>query len=134
MGVEILGANITSKHVEVDGDKTNFSTEMDGKTLSNMGHELDEPTKTGSMESSIEINGMAKETDNLVNSNIPKDVVDEWPAPKKFHTFYFARVRLYEDPKIKENIEKAENHLQKMSDDRTKIFDKLKTKRVRGIK
>lgn len=130
MGVEILGADITPKQVEANEGKTNFSTEMDCKSLSNIGQELDEPTKTGSTESSNEMSGKAKEADNFVSSNIPKDAVDEWPAPKKIHTFYFARVRLYEDPKLKEQIEKAEKRLETLSKDRAEIIDKkLKPKR-----
>lgn len=133
MGVEILGADIAPNQVEVIESKTKFSTEMDCKSLSNIGQEHDEPTKTGSVESSIEISGKAKEADNLMSSNIPKDVVDEWPAPKKIHTFYFAKVRLYEDPELKEKIEKAEKRLEAMSKDRADIIDKLKIKRVSNI-
>lgn len=130
MGMEILGADITRKQIEANEGKANFSTEMDCKSLSNIGQELDEPTKTGSMESSNEISGKAKEADNLVSSNIPKDAVDEWPAPMKIRTFYFARVRLYEDPELKDKIEKAEKRVETLSKDRAEIIDKkLKPKR-----
>ncbi|PPR97533.1 hypothetical protein GOBAR_AA23137 [Gossypium barbadense] len=66
---------------------------------------------------------------NASNDNFPTDAVDEWPAAKQVHSFYFVRYRLYEDPKIKAKIDEADKELQKWSKTRFKITDELKAKR-----
>ena len=131
MGVEILGADMTPKQVEANEGKGNFPSEMDGKSFSNLGQELNEPTKTGATDTLNGTNGKAKEGDNMDSSNIPKDAADEWPAPKQIHTFYFIRICSYENPQLKTEIAKAETDLRKKIDTRSEIIDQLKEKRVR---
>lgn len=127
MGVEILGADVTPKQVEASEGNANFHTEMNGKQSSNFA-EINEPTKTGSVDLNGTI-GKAKEADNPVSSNTPKDAVDEWPAPKQIHTFYFIRVRSYEDPKLKTKLGDADKDLQRMNRSRAEIIEALKEKR-----
>ncbi|XP_072965648.1 proton pump-interactor BIP131-like isoform X2 [Typha angustifolia] len=62
-------------------------------------------------------------------SNFPKDVVDEWPAPKEIHTFYFAKYRSYEDPKLKAKIEQADKEIQRKNQARFQITEALREKR-----
>ncbi|XP_072998984.1 proton pump-interactor 1-like isoform X1 [Typha latifolia] len=62
-------------------------------------------------------------------SNFPKDVVDEWPAPKEIHTFYFAKYRSYEDPKLKAKIEQADKEIQRKNQARFLITEALREKR-----
>ena len=134
MGVEILGADLTPKQVEADEGEANFPSEMDSKSFSNLGQELNEPTRTGATDTLNGTNGKAKEGDYLESSNIsstPKDAVDEWPASKQIHTFYLIRIRSYENPQLKTEIAKAETDFKKKIDTRTKIIDQLKEKRVR---
>lgn len=72
-----------------------------------------------------------KEEENGVSdANFPKDAVDEWPAPKQIHSFYFVRYRPYDDPMIKAKIDQAAIEIEKRTQARLKITDALKAKRV----
>ncbi|XAR68328.1 hypothetical protein NMG60_11003416 [Bertholletia excelsa] len=81
-------------------------------------------------------------TDELVDKegtkapevNFPKDVVDEWPAPKQIHSFYFVKYRSYEDPKLKAKLDLADRDIQKKTQARSQILDKLKEKRAERAK
>ncbi|GMJ10182.1 hypothetical protein HRI_004687400 [Hibiscus trionum] len=66
---------------------------------------------------------------NAFDPNVPMDAVDEWPAAKQIHSFYFVRYRLYDDPKIKAKIDQADKELQKWNRARFKITDELKAMR-----
>ncbi|KAE8731763.1 Proton pump-interactor 1 [Hibiscus syriacus] len=83
----------------------------------------------------IKVVSSAKESDkgdgiNASNANIPTDAVDEWPAAKQIHSFYFVRYRLYDDPVIKAKIDQADKELQKWNRTRFKITDELKAQRL----
>ncbi|KAE8703260.1 Proton pump interactor 1 isoform 3 [Hibiscus syriacus] len=82
----------------------------------------------------IKVVSGAKELDkgdgnNASNANIPTDAVDEWPAVKQIHSFYFVRYRLYDDSEIKAKIDQADKELQKWNRTRFKITDELKAQR-----
>ncbi|XP_008794130.2 proton pump-interactor 1-like isoform X2 [Phoenix dactylifera] len=130
MVVETVGADITPSQVKegIEGDNT-FLAEMDSKTKSNQGHGLDGLSKFGSVDDSHGVNGEGKEGDRVANVNFPKDAVDEWPAPKQFHTFYFVKHRSYEDPKLKAKIEQADKEIRKKNEHRFQITEALKAKR-----
>lgn len=62
--------------------------------------------------------------------NFPKDAVDEWPAPKRIHTFYIVKYRSYEDPSIKVKIEQADKEIQRRNLAKFQITETLREKRV----
>ncbi|XP_038985151.1 proton pump-interactor 1-like [Phoenix dactylifera] len=130
MGMEADGANITPSQVKegIKGDNI-FLAEMDSKTKPNQGQRLDGPNKFESVNGSHGVNGESKEGGHLANVNFPKDAVDEWPAPKQIHTFYFVKYRSYEDPKLKAMIEQADKEIQKKNQARFQITEALKAKR-----
>ena len=77
MGVEVMVSDMT----EVSIDKV---TEVDNEKLD----------KDLVHNESIKVDSHGEEPDkgeenNASDANFPKDVVDEWPAPKKIHSFYF---------------------------------------------
>ncbi|XP_056167660.1 proton pump-interactor 1-like [Syzygium oleosum] len=61
--------------------------------------------------------------------NFPKDAVDEWPAPKRIHTFYIVKYRSYEDPSIKVKIEQADKEIQRRNLAKFQITETLREKR-----
>ncbi|GLT64044.1 hypothetical protein SLA2020_365610 [Shorea laevis] len=69
------------------------------------------------------------EGNNVSDANFPKDAVDEWPAPKQIHSFYFVRCRSYDDPKIKVKIDQADKEIQRKNQARYQITEGLKAKR-----
>ena len=70
------------------------------------------------------------EGNDVTDANLPKDAIDEWPAPKQIHSFYFVTNRQYDDPKIKSKIDQADKEIQKRNLSRFEITEKLKAKRV----
>ncbi|KAJ6966434.1 proton pump-interactor 1-like [Populus alba x Populus x berolinensis] len=71
------------------------------------------------------------EGNDVTDANLPKDAIDEWPAPKQIHSFYFVTYRQYDDPKIKSKIDQADKEIQKRNLSRFEITEKLKAKRVK---
>ncbi|XP_073109021.1 proton pump-interactor BIP131 [Elaeis guineensis] len=129
MGVEVVGADVTSGQVKgIEGNDT-FLAEMDSKTETNLGQEAGEPIKSGLGDNSHGTKEETKEADHVTNANFPKDAVDEWPAPQQFHTFYFVKFRSYEDPKLKAKIEQTDKDIQKKNQTRFQITEALKAKR-----
>lgn len=59
-----------------------------------------------------------------------KDVVDEWPEAKKFHSVYFVKYRSVEDQNVKAKLEQADKDLRKLNQARDPITEKLRAKRV----
>ncbi|XP_038686184.1 proton pump-interactor 1-like [Tripterygium wilfordii] len=66
---------------------------------------------------------------DALDANFPKEAVDEWPAPKQIHYFYFVKYRPYDDPKIKVKIDQADKEIQKRNQSRFQIMEELKLKR-----
>lgn len=117
MAVEIVESNL----VIVDNGNDENET-VDNEKLSIMfgSHGVDEPAK-------VEIN-------NVSESNLPKDAVDEWPEPQQIHSFYVVRYRALEDQNLKAKLDLAEKELQKKNQARLQIVEKIRAKRVsRGI-
>ncbi|KAF8391337.1 hypothetical protein HHK36_023641 [Tetracentron sinense] len=149
MGVEVLVADFTQEPIGngSEGD-SNYLHEKDNGKL-NQGAGLVEPIIFGSYGTDEPVkvegegtdgpvkgegNGMdgpvKGEGDPVVEVNYPKDVVDEWPAPKQIHYFYFVKFRSHEDPKLKSKIELADKEIQKKNQARFQITGALKAKRV----
>ncbi|KAK6134600.1 hypothetical protein DH2020_031659 [Rehmannia glutinosa] len=80
-------------------------------------HGVDEPVKG--------------EVNNVSESNVPKDAVDEWPEPKQIHSFYIVRYRALEDQNLKAKLDVAEKELQKKNQARLQIVEKIRAKRER---
>ncbi|KAM1256669.1 hypothetical protein ACFX2G_031355 [Malus domestica] len=71
-----------------------------------------------------------KEVNEVSVSNFPKDAVDEWPAPKQIHYFYFVRHRTIDDPKIKARIDHASKEVNERNKARQDIIEELRAKRI----
>uniref|UniRef100_A0A7N0SXU9 Proton pump-interactor 1 n=1 Tax=Kalanchoe fedtschenkoi TaxID=63787 RepID=A0A7N0SXU9_KALFE len=60
----------------------------------------------------------------------PKDAVDEWPAPRQVHSFYFIRYRPYDDVKLKAKKELIEKDVEKKTQARFQITEKIRAKKT----
>ncbi|CAM8992202.1 unnamed protein product [Rhodiola kirilowii] len=59
-----------------------------------------------------------------------KDAVDEWPAPRQVHSFYFIRYRPYDDIKLKAKKELIEKEVEKKTQARFQITEKIRAKKT----
>ncbi|KAJ0986431.1 hypothetical protein J5N97_004787 [Dioscorea zingiberensis] len=130
MGVEISGADVTPGPVKdgMDGENI-FHPVVDNKAKTVLGQRAEEPIQFGMMDSSQGANGGKKEVKQITNATFPHNATEEWPAPEQIHTFYFVKVRSYEDPKLKVKIEQADKEVQKKNKARFQMTEALKAKR-----
>ncbi|XXG90367.1 hypothetical protein AAC387_Pa12g2149 [Persea americana] len=125
MVVEIMGAELPQGQAK-DGVPLNIDD-----VKPNQGSEYEEPIKFGAVDGS---HGMSNwpskgDSDPSADAKFPKDAVDEWPAPKQIHSFYFVRFRSYEDPKLKAKTDQAEKEIEKKNQARSQLTDTLRAKR-----
>lgn len=122
MGVEVVGFEMVQG--PTGGDNSVLHEKETGK--------LDQgPRSHESIQFGSHGEEPVKEDENGVSeANFPKDAVDEWPAPKQIHYFYFIRYRPYDDPKIKVKLDQAAIEIEKKAQARFKIMEQLKAKRV----
>ncbi|KAK8955394.1 Proton pump-interactor 1 [Platanthera guangdongensis] len=123
MVMEVLGTDISPAPVRVvidDESKLEKNRGMNGTGS------LD---KSDLPDGSSAENGEIKEIEHVTDSAAPKDAVDEWPADKQTHSFYFIRYRSYEDPKLKAKIEQADREVQRKTQARVQITEALREKR-----
>lgn len=125
MGVEVVGFETAPSPMEagIEGESALLHDKENGKL--NQGPGVTEPIKFGSHGDEP-----VKGEGNNVSDNFPKDVVDEWPAPKQIHSFYFIKYRSYDDPKIKAKIDQADKEIQRRNQARYQITEALKAKKV----
>ncbi|KAG6637313.1 proton pump-interactor 1-like isoform X2 [Carya illinoinensis] len=125
MAVEVEGFEMVQGPVETvsEGDTTVLPGKDNGKL--DQGPGLNHPIKFGS-HGDEPVKG---EGHDISNANFPKDAVDEWPAPKQIHSFYFVRYRPYDDPKIKAKVDQADKEIQRKNQARFQITEALKAKR-----
>ncbi|XWS11019.1 hypothetical protein CRYUN_Cryun38cG0047900 [Craigia yunnanensis] len=125
MGVEVVGSDMAQGSVDkvTEVDKSFLYDKENGKLDKDPVH--NEPIKVGSHGEELD----KGEENNVSDANFPKDVVNEWPAPKQIHSFYFVRYRPYDDPKIKAKIDQADKEMQKWNKARFQLTDELKAKR-----
>lgn len=126
MAVEVEGFEMVQGPVETgaEGEKSISHEKENGKLEQdpgvaeciNFGSHGDESAKA-------EGNGVS-------DSNVPKDAVEEWPAPKQIHSFYFARLRYYDDPSIQPKIDKLDKEINQENQVRFRIDSALKAKWV----
>ncbi|KAK6230569.1 hypothetical protein QUC31_002087 [Theobroma cacao] len=125
MGVEVVGSDMAQVSVDkvAEVEKSFLHDKENGKLDKDPVH--DEPIKLGSLGEEPD----KGEEINASDANFPKDAVDEWPAPKQIHSFYFVRYRPYDDPKIKAKIDQADKEIQKWNKARFQLTEDLKVKR-----
>ncbi|KAJ7948661.1 proton pump-interactor 1-like [Quillaja saponaria] len=125
MAVEVAGFEMVQGPVDnvTEGDKSVLHEKENGKLDQEPG--VSEPIKFGSHGDEP-----VKEGKDVSDANIPKDAVDEWPAPKQIHSFYFVRLRPYDDPKIKAKIDQADKEISKKNQARFQLSEALKAKRT----
>lgn len=120
--MEATGAEATLSQVTaVDGEDNLFQDKESRATAKERGE-----AAVFGLENIVTANGATSAADLAP----PKDVVDEWPEPKQIHTFFFVRIRSYEDPSLKAKLEQADKECQKKIQARSHIFEALRTKRV----
>ncbi|XP_010539250.1 PREDICTED: proton pump-interactor 1-like [Tarenaya hassleriana] len=120
MGVEVG----KSDGFEVASSPFEGKAEQNGKLVHGKGEKVsikfgshDEPSK-------------GEENNNVFGSDTPKDIIEEWPAAKQVHSFFFVRYRPFEDPKIKAKLDQADKELQKLNRARAGVVEELKAKRA----
>ncbi|KAL1203074.1 Proton pump-interactor 1 [Cardamine amara subsp. amara] len=121
MGVEV----VTSGGFEVAPAPFEGKPEKNGKLDQGKGDNV--AIKFGSL---VEPPKKAEENNNNVsNSDVPKDAVEDWPAVKQIHSFYFVKYRSYADPKMKDKLDLANEDLEKWKNARTALLDELRAKK-----
>ena len=125
MGVEVVGFEAAPSPLEAvtEPESALLHDKENGKL--NQVPAVTEPIKFGSHGDEP-----VKGEGNNVSDNFPKDVVDEWPAPKQIHSFYFIKYRSYDDPKIKAKFDQADKEIQRRNQARYQITEALKAKKV----
>lgn len=73
---------------------------------------------------------VAPDSNAAPDADVPKDAVEDWPAPKQIHSFYFVRFRPYDDPIIKANLDKLDKDMSQKNQARIQVTDALRAKRV----
>ncbi|XP_052178412.1 proton pump-interactor 1-like isoform X1 [Diospyros lotus] len=126
MGVEAVKSELVQGSTETGHEEN--SSFLNGKEngSTHQGNVSAEPITFGSQGTNEPVE---REDNNVPVSNFPKDAVDEWPAPKQIHSFYFVKYRSYEDPKLKAKLEQADKEIQKKTQARSQILEKLRGKR-----
>ncbi|KAM6584701.1 hypothetical protein CsatB_011703 [Cannabis sativa] len=126
MGVEVVGFEMVDGPLEAvaGGDNSVLHEKENGKQ--------DQGPKSGE---SIQFGSHGEEpvkedVNGVSNANFPQDAVEEWPAPKQIHSFYFIRHRSYDDPKIRVKIDQAAIDIEKKNQARLRIMEQLKAKRA----
>ncbi|ESW05176.1 hypothetical protein PHAVU_011G158400 [Phaseolus vulgaris] len=72
---------------------------------------------------------VAPDSNAAPDADVPKDAVEDWPAPKQIHSFYFVRFRPYDDPIIKANLDKLDKDMSQKNQARIQVTDALRAKR-----
>ena len=128
MGAEILKEDFTSQ-AAVDSVELSKAVKVDQPDID----------QTLDVEETVD---STQETDEVASENVaaeanndsfPKDAVEDWPAPKQIHTFYFVKYQPHEDPKLRAKFEQVDKEIQKRNKERSQIVDALKEKRVRFL-
>ncbi|PPS20428.1 hypothetical protein GOBAR_AA00158 [Gossypium barbadense] len=107
IGVEVVDSDLAQlsidKVIEVDKSFLHENGKLDKDPVYNNPIEVDSHSEEPDKE----------EENGAFDPHFPKDVVNEWPAPKQIHSFHFIRYRLYEDPAIKAKLDQADKEIRK---------------------
>ncbi|KAK5776503.1 hypothetical protein PVK06_044462 [Gossypium arboreum] len=107
IGVEVVDSDLAQLSI----DKV---TEVDKSFLHENGKLDKDPVYNNPIEVDSHSEEPNKEEENgAFDPHFPKDVVNEWPAPKQIHSFHFIRYRFYEDPAIKAKLDQADKEIRK---------------------
>uniref|UniRef100_A0A5B6Z1Q9 Putative proton pump-interactor 1 n=1 Tax=Davidia involucrata TaxID=16924 RepID=A0A5B6Z1Q9_DAVIN len=126
MDVEVVESELAQVSVVTGSEENSSLLQENENGKMNQGTGLNEPIKFGSHGIDEPVKG---EGNNVPEANFPKDAVDEWPTPKQIHSFYFIKYRSYEDTKLKSKLEQADKDVQKKTQARSQIIEKLREKR-----
>lgn len=110
----------------VESELAHVSVE-NGKIESNFngGTGINEPISFGAHGNG----GVLVEKNKNLETNFPKDAVDEWPEEKKFHYVYFVKYRSVEDQNLKSKLDQADKDLTRLNQARNPITEKLRAQR-----
>uniref|UniRef100_A0A453KNF1 Proton pump-interactor 1 n=1 Tax=Aegilops tauschii subsp. strangulata TaxID=200361 RepID=A0A453KNF1_AEGTS len=117
MGMEVVGAEAAPAQVKVADEEVTLFQDKESQATAK---EREEAAVFGSDNGKAAANDMAP----------PKDAAEEWPEPKQTYTFYFVKVRSFEDPKLRAKLEQAEKDFQNKIQARAKIIDAIKAKKT----
>jgi hypothetical protein len=123
MGMEVVGTEAAPAEVKITDGEVNLFQENESKATAK---EREEAVLFGSDNSTATANGAANGADLAP----PKDAEEDWPEARKTHSFFFVKIRLLEDPKLKMKIDQAEKDFQKKIQARSQIFEAIKAKKV----
>ncbi|TKY49111.1 Proton pump-interactor 1 [Spatholobus suberectus] len=125
MAVEVVGFEMVQGPVEngAEGGKPVLHEKENGKPEKDLG--AAEAIKFGTHGDE----SAKGEGNDVSDANAPKDAVEEWPAPKQIHSFYFVRWRPYDDPTMKSKIDQLDKEISKKNQARFQITEALKAKR-----
>ncbi|RDX96545.1 Proton pump-interactor 1, partial [Mucuna pruriens] len=125
MAVEVVGFEMVQGPVEngAEGGKPVLHEKENGKPVQDLG--ASEAIKFGTHGDE----STKGEGNDALDANAPKDAVEEWPAPKQIHSFYFVRWRPFDDPTIKSKIDHLDKEISKINQGRSQITEALKAKR-----
>lgn len=126
MAVEVVGFEMVQGPVEngSDGGKPVLHEKENGKLEKDQG--AAEAIKFGTHGDE----SAKGEGNDVSDANAPKGAVEEWPAPKQIHSFYFVRWRPFDDPTLKSKIDQLDKDISKKNQARFQVTEALKAKRV----
>jgi hypothetical protein len=119
MGMEVVGAEAAPAQVKVADGEVNLFQDKESKATAK---EREEAVVFGSDIGKAAVNGS--------DMAPPKDAVEEWPEPKQTYSFYFVKIRSFEDPKLRAKLEQADKDFQNKIQARSKIFEAIKAKKT----
>lgn len=119
--MEVVGAEAAPAQVKVADEEVTLFQDKESQATAK---EREEAAVFGSDNGKAAANDMAP----------PKDAAEEWPEPKQTYTFYFVKIRSFEDPKLRAKLEQAEKDFQNKIQARAKIIEAIKAKKVFFLK
>ncbi|RDX92208.1 Proton pump-interactor 1, partial [Mucuna pruriens] len=125
MAVEVVGFEMVEGPMEngAEGDISVSQQIENGKLEQEAG--VEEPIKVGSHGDE----SVKAEENAVSDSNVPKDAVEEWPAPTQILLFYFVRFRPYDDPNIKAKLDKLDKEISQINQERIQVTDAIRAKK-----
>ncbi|CAI9754979.1 unnamed protein product [Fraxinus pennsylvanica] len=111
-----MGIEAVESKVAITVETDNLSVAKENLNIKFGSQSLDEPSEG--------------EVNKAYEASLPRDALDEWPAPKQIHSFYIIKYRLCDDPNLKAKLDLADKELKKKNLARSQITDKLRAKRA----
>ncbi|KAE9616991.1 putative proton pump-interactor [Lupinus albus] len=126
MAGEVAGFEMVQGPVEngAEEDKSILHEKEIGKL------ERDSEVSDSTIFSSHTDESSAAEENGVSDSSGSKNTGEEGPAPQKIHSFYFIRLRRYDDPNIKPEMDKLDKEMNQKNQIRIQLTDAIREKRV----